>query len=71
MLDRDPAGLEDWDLRFAVRMAVPDAVLYDDRGHDGLAVLIHDGDRSWAEVRPDAAGRPVLWQGGRAGLETR
>ncbi|MFE7528917.1 protein-L-isoaspartate O-methyltransferase [Kitasatospora sp. NPDC057542] len=64
VLDRDPAGLEDWDLRFALRVAVPDAVLYADHRQDGLAVLIHDGDHSWAEVRPDADGRPVLWQGG-------
>ncbi|MFE4516957.1 protein-L-isoaspartate O-methyltransferase [Kitasatospora sp. NPDC056783] len=70
-LDRDPAVLEkDWHLRFALRVAVPDAVLSTGQGQGqgqcegGPVVLVHDGDRSWAELRPDAGGRPVLWQGG-------
>ncbi|MFI9366900.1 protein-L-isoaspartate O-methyltransferase [Kitasatospora sp. NPDC053057] len=73
VLDRDPAGLEDWDLRFALRVAVPDAVLVTEHepdephgpdGPHGPVVLVHDGDRSWAEVRPGTGGRPVLLQGG-------
>ncbi|MFJ7906125.1 protein-L-isoaspartate O-methyltransferase [Kitasatospora sp. NPDC096204] len=61
-LDRDPAGLEDWHLRFALRVAIPDAVL--STGQAGPATLVHDGARSWAEIRPDADGRPLLSQGG-------
>ncbi|MEU1289962.1 hypothetical protein [Kitasatospora sp. NPDC005856] len=64
VLDREPAALEDWHLRFALRVAVPDAVLSTERSEDGPVVLAHDGDSSWAEVRPGADGRPVLWQGG-------
>ncbi|GGU94139.1 protein-L-isoaspartate O-methyltransferase [Kitasatospora aureofaciens] len=64
VLDRDPAGLEDWDLRFAVRVAVPDAVLTTEQGPEGPAVLVHDGALSWAEFRAGADGRPVLLQGG-------
>ncbi|MET8542097.1 protein-L-isoaspartate O-methyltransferase [Kitasatospora sp. NPDC004799] len=63
-LDRDPAGLEDWHLRFALRVAVPDAVLFTEQREDGQAVLVHDGDRSWAEIRPGADGTPLLSQGG-------
>ncbi|MFJ3219518.1 methyltransferase domain-containing protein [Kitasatospora sp. NPDC086801] len=64
VLDRDPAGLEDWGPRWAVRVAVPDAVLFTRQGPEGPVVLVHDGDRSWAEVRPGDDGRPVLLQGG-------
>ncbi|MFJ8622184.1 methyltransferase domain-containing protein [Kitasatospora sp. NPDC093550] len=64
VLDRDPAGLEDWHLRFALRVAVPDAVLFTCQGEDGPVALIHDGDRSWAEVLPRAGAGPVLLQGG-------
>ncbi|MFJ7276828.1 methyltransferase domain-containing protein [Kitasatospora sp. NPDC098663] len=64
VLDRDPAALKDWGLRFAVRVAVPDAVLFTRHGPDGPTVLVHDGDRSWAEIRPAADGRPSLLQGG-------
>ncbi|MFF2612846.1 protein-L-isoaspartate O-methyltransferase [Kitasatospora sp. NPDC058046] len=63
-LDRDPAGLEDWHLRFALRVAVPDAVLFTAQGEDGPATLVHDGDRSWAEIRPRTDGGPQLLQGG-------
>ncbi|MEU3561514.1 protein-L-isoaspartate O-methyltransferase [Kitasatospora sp. NPDC006786] len=63
-LDRDPAGLEDWHLRFALRVAVPEAVLFTEQRADGPAALVHDGDRSWAEIRPGTDGRPLLLQGG-------
>ncbi|MFE4398053.1 methyltransferase domain-containing protein [Streptomyces sp. CB02056] len=42
-LNRDPVGLEDWHLRFALRVAVPDAVLLTARDADGTNVWIHDG----------------------------
>ncbi|MFD9685107.1 protein-L-isoaspartate O-methyltransferase [Kitasatospora sp. NPDC059088] len=64
VLERDPAGLADWGLRFALRVAVPDVVLFTDDGPDGAVTLVHDGAHSWAEVGPDADGRPVLRQGG-------
>ncbi|MGW3231744.1 protein-L-isoaspartate O-methyltransferase [Kitasatospora sp. NPDC001095] len=63
-LDRDPAGLEDWHLRFALRVAVPDAVLSTGQAGEGAAALVHDGARSWAEIRPDGDGRLLLSQGG-------
>ncbi len=64
VLDRDPKALEDWHLRFALRVAVPDAVLFTEHGEDGPLVMVHDGDRSWAGIRADADGRPTLSQGG-------
>ncbi|MBD0694121.1 hypothetical protein BG452_02690 [Streptomyces sp. CBMA123] len=64
VLDRNPAALEDWGLRFAVRVAVPGAAVFTENGPDGPVVLVHDGAHSWAEVRTGADGRPVLLQGG-------
>ncbi|MFE6049365.1 protein-L-isoaspartate O-methyltransferase [Kitasatospora sp. NPDC056446] len=64
ILPRDPAGLEDWHLRFALRVAVPDIVLFSEQSGEGPVVLVHDSDCSWAEIRPDADGRTVLSQGG-------
>ncbi|MFJ8473632.1 protein-L-isoaspartate O-methyltransferase [Kitasatospora sp. NPDC094011] len=66
VLDRDPAGVDDWGVRFALRVAVPDAVLFTEDGPDGPVVLVHDGAQSWAEARPGSGGvgRPVLLQGG-------
>ncbi|MEV7603204.1 methyltransferase domain-containing protein [Kitasatospora sp. NPDC089797] len=61
VLGCDPAGLEDWGVRWAVRVAVPDTVVF--TGDDGVT-LLHDGDRSWAEMHPGGDGRPVLLQGG-------
>ncbi|WP_316528469.1 protein-L-isoaspartate O-methyltransferase [Kitasatospora brasiliensis] len=64
VLDRDAAALKDWHLRFALRVAVPDAVLLTEQSEGGPVSLVHDGNRSWAEIGPAPDGRPVLWQGG-------
>ncbi|MER7585512.1 protein-L-isoaspartate O-methyltransferase [Kitasatospora sp. NPDC097691] len=62
--DLDPL-LEDWDLRFALRVAVPDAVLLTGRDADGVNAWIHDGDRSWATFVARGPGKPsLLLQGG-------
>ncbi|MFJ9461359.1 protein-L-isoaspartate O-methyltransferase [Kitasatospora sp. NPDC101447] len=63
-LDRDPAGLRNWHLRFALRVAVPDAVLFTEQDGDATVILVHDGHQSWAEIRSDVNGQPVLAQGG-------
>ncbi|MFD7582053.1 protein-L-isoaspartate O-methyltransferase [Kitasatospora sp. NPDC059817] len=65
VVERDPAPLaDDWHLRFAVRVAVPDAVVLTGRGEDGANVWFHDGDRSWAALSADGDGGAVLFQGG-------
>ncbi|MEV8327652.1 protein-L-isoaspartate O-methyltransferase [Kitasatospora sp. NPDC056731] len=64
-LDRDSQLLDDWDLRFALRVAVPDAVVLTARDDDGLNAWIHDGTRSWATVTARGDGEaPLLLQGG-------
>ncbi len=64
-LNRDPVGLEDWHLRFALRVAVPDAVLLTARDADGTNAWIHDGHRSWATLVARSDGElPQLLQGG-------
>ncbi|WP_316528285.1 methyltransferase domain-containing protein [Kitasatospora brasiliensis] len=65
-VDRDPAPLDDdWDLRFALRVAVPDAVLLTGRDEDGVNAWIHDGHQSWATLTSRSAGSPpLLLQGG-------
>ncbi|MFD8323933.1 methyltransferase domain-containing protein [Kitasatospora purpeofusca] len=64
-VDRDLAPLEsDWDLRFALRVAVPDAVVLTGRDEDGVSAWVHDGAAAWAMFSADAAGGSVLFQGG-------
>ncbi|MEU9047176.1 MULTISPECIES: protein-L-isoaspartate O-methyltransferase [unclassified Kitasatospora] len=64
-VDRDLNPLDTWDLRFALRVAVPDAVLLTDRDADGLNAWIHDGDQSWATLVARGSGEPsLLLQGG-------
>lgn len=65
VLRRDLSPLEsDWDLRFALRVAVPDAILLTDRDEDGVNAWVHDGDRSWAAYTARGDGSVVLFQGG-------
>ncbi|MFF2354055.1 protein-L-isoaspartate O-methyltransferase [Kitasatospora sp. NPDC058115] len=62
IIGRDLGPLaDDWDLRFAVRVAVPDAVIVTGRDEDGVNAWIHDGRASWAAV---SAGGALLFQGG-------
>ncbi|MFD5615131.1 methyltransferase domain-containing protein [Kitasatospora sp. NPDC127060] len=65
VLQRDLSPLEsDWDLRFALRVAVPDAVLLTGRDDDGVNAWAHDGNRSWAAFTARGDGTVVLYQGG-------
>ncbi|MFB6893006.1 protein-L-isoaspartate O-methyltransferase [Kitasatospora sp. NPDC056327] len=64
VLNRDPEGLTDWHVRFAVRVAVPDAILSTTVEDHLPVVLVHDGDSSWAEARRHPDGGTVLLQGG-------
>nr|BEK68638.1 methyltransferase domain-containing protein [Kitasatospora purpeofusca] len=62
---RDLAPLEsDWDLQFALRVAVSDAVVLTGRDEDGVSAWVHDGVAAWAMFSADAAGGSVLFQGG-------
>ncbi|MFJ5120316.1 protein-L-isoaspartate O-methyltransferase [Kitasatospora sp. NPDC088548] len=66
ILERALAPLAgDWDLRFAVRVAVPDAVVITGRDEDGVNAWIHDGNASWAALSACGDGSAVLHQGGR------
>ncbi|MFC5666524.1 methyltransferase domain-containing protein [Kitasatospora misakiensis] len=65
IVDRDLAPLEaDWDLRFALRVAVPDALITTGRDEDGTNAWIHDGHRSWASFSAVGDGTAALHQGG-------
>ncbi|WP_327074283.1 methyltransferase domain-containing protein [Kitasatospora purpeofusca] len=61
--DLDPLE-SDWDLRFALRVAVPDTVVFTGREKDGVSAWVHDGVAAWAMFSADAAGGSVLFQGG-------
>ncbi|MER7671291.1 methyltransferase domain-containing protein [Kitasatospora sp. NPDC096128] len=65
LLKRNLAPLdENWDLRFALRVAVPDVVLLTGRDEDGVNAWVHDGDRSWAALAARGDGTVALYQGG-------
>ncbi|MFJ8477646.1 protein-L-isoaspartate O-methyltransferase [Kitasatospora sp. NPDC094011] len=65
VVERDLLPLADnWDLRFAVRVAVPDAVVITGRDEDGVNAWIHDGNASWAALSARGDGNAVLFQGG-------
>ncbi|WP_326847406.1 methyltransferase domain-containing protein [Streptomyces kaniharaensis] len=65
IVERDLAPLgDDWDLRFAVRVAVPDAVVITGRDEDGTSAWVHDGCSSWAALSARGDGTAVLHQGG-------
>ncbi|WP_241681667.1 methyltransferase domain-containing protein [Streptomyces sp. CB01881] len=54
----------DWDLRFALRVAVPDAVVVTGADEDGVSAWVHDGDRSWAALSARGDGTATMYQGG-------
>lgn len=56
---RDDAGL-----RFALRVAVPDAQIRTAVDDDGVSAWLHDGTASWAALSAQGAGRTVAYQGG-------
>ncbi|MFF2631206.1 methyltransferase domain-containing protein [Kitasatospora griseola] len=49
-IDRDPAELEDWDLLFHLRVALPDVRVETAADEDGVSAWIHDGVSSWATL---------------------
>ncbi|MFE6871655.1 methyltransferase domain-containing protein [Kitasatospora sp. NPDC057692] len=64
-IDRDFDSLEsDVDLKFALRVAVPDAVVSTGRDEAGVSAWVHDGAASWAVFSAVGDGRTVLHQGG-------
>ncbi|WP_093864467.1 hypothetical protein [Streptomyces sp. TLI_053] len=64
-IDRDLAPIEgDWNLRFALRVAVPDAMITTGRDEEGINARIHDGRSSWASFSAVGDGTTVLHQGG-------
>ncbi|MDH6705110.1 protein-L-isoaspartate O-methyltransferase [Kitasatospora sp. MAA19] len=66
VVERDLAPLADnWDLRFAVRVAVPGALVVTGRDEEGVNAWIHDGTASWAALSARGDGSAVLYQGGR------
>lgn len=65
VVERDLAPLADsWDLRFALRVAVPDAVVITGTDEDGVSAWTHDGDRSWAALSAGGDGTATMHQGG-------
>ncbi|MFD9596782.1 protein-L-isoaspartate O-methyltransferase [Kitasatospora sp. NPDC059973] len=65
MIDRDLAPLrEDWDLRFALRVAVPDVAVFTAADEDGVSAWAHDGDRSWAALSAAGDDTVTVYQGG-------
>ncbi|MET9401956.1 methyltransferase domain-containing protein [Kitasatospora sp. NPDC002965] len=65
VVDRDPAPLAaDWNLRFALRVAVPDAVVVTGTDEDGVLAWVHDGHRSWAALSAGGDGTATMYQGG-------
>ncbi|MFJ8443185.1 methyltransferase domain-containing protein [Kitasatospora griseola] len=47
---RDPAELQDWDLLFHLRVALPDIRVETAVDEDGVSAWIHDGVSSWAAL---------------------
>ncbi|WP_406210483.1 methyltransferase domain-containing protein [Kitasatospora sp. NBC_01560] len=65
VVDRDLAPLrDDWNLRFALRVAVPDAVVVTGADEDGVSAWVHDGVRSWAALSAGGDGTATMYQGG-------
>ncbi|MER7707280.1 methyltransferase domain-containing protein [Kitasatospora sp. NPDC097605] len=65
IIDRSLAPLEgDWDLKFALRVAVPDAVITTGRDEDGVNAWVHDGTAGWAMFSATGDGGSALFQGG-------
>lgn len=61
---RDLAPLRgDWDLLFALRVALPDVHLTTATDLDGVCAWLHDGEASWAALST-SGGRTVAHQGG-------
>ncbi|MFI9272916.1 protein-L-isoaspartate O-methyltransferase [Kitasatospora sp. NPDC052896] len=69
---RDLAPLaDDWNLKFALRVAVPEAVITTGTDQDGVSAWVHDGDRSWAALSAGGDGGVTVHQGGPQRLGDR
>ncbi|MET8680033.1 methyltransferase domain-containing protein [Streptomyces sp. NPDC004647] len=55
---------DDWHLRFALRVALPDVQVTTAVDADGLNVWLHDGAASWATISALGDGRSTAYQGG-------
>ena len=61
----DPTPLrDDWHLRFALRVSVPDLRITMAEDEDGLNAWLHDGATSWAMLAAVGDGTTVAHQGG-------
>jgi hypothetical protein len=64
-VERDLGPLQnDWHLRFALRVALPDVRLSTAVDEDGMNAWLHDGSSSWAALSAHGDGRTVAHQGG-------
>ncbi|MGH3313958.1 MAG: methyltransferase domain-containing protein [Streptomyces sp.] len=67
--ERNPGPLhDDWHLRFALRVALPDVHLSTAVDEDGVNAWLHDGSASWAVLSAHPDGRTVAHQGGPRSL---
>ncbi|MGV9267622.1 methyltransferase domain-containing protein [Kitasatospora sp. NPDC003701] len=65
VVERDLAPLaDDWDLRFALRVAVPEAAVVTGTDEDGVSAWVHDADRSWAALSAVGDGTVTMYQAG-------
>lgn len=55
---------DDWHLRFALRVALPEVQITMAEDGDGLNAWIHDGASSWAVLAAQAGGKTLAYQGG-------
>ncbi|MEU6238409.1 hypothetical protein [Kitasatospora sp. NPDC047058] len=53
-----------WDLRFALRVALPEVRVVTGTDEDGVSAWLHDGARSWAALSAVGGGRVEVFQGG-------
>ncbi|MFB7665999.1 methyltransferase domain-containing protein [Kitasatospora sp. NPDC056138] len=64
-VDRDLGPLRtDWDLRFALRVALPELDVTTAVDSDGTSAWLHDGRDSWAALSARTGGGAVAHQGG-------
>ncbi|MFD0278075.1 methyltransferase domain-containing protein [Kitasatospora sp. NPDC127111] len=64
-VERDLAPLAaDWNLRFALRVALPDVQVVTGADEDGVSTWLYDGARSWAALSAVGGGKLEVFQGG-------
>lgn len=55
---------DDWHLRFALRVSIPDVQITTAEDEDGLNAWFHDGATSWAMLAAVGDGTTIAYQGG-------